>query len=262
ARLPRDSPRLLLRVVVLTAAAASLAALAAGASAARQSGSAERLPEVAIYVRSDERTGIYRFRADGRPTGWITRQIEPQAEASCWSADGRLVAFTTVGGRLEVLDERTGRARLMPVATGWSCQSFSPDGRFLLAGAPPAFCLRTQPHQPRSGCVDAFRRLLLIPLADGKSRPLSFGRKGGVRSPAGPPASGRLAFIRLRRFGYPPSGGRPEVLTVRRRDEPHPVGPKSLFISTVSWAPEGRTLLFERGSSGYPTARGSLFTFD
>jgi Tol biopolymer transport system component len=224
------------------------------------------LPELTIYVRQAAKHGIYGFRADGRPVGWIARQIASQTEASCWSPNGRVIAFTTVRRSLELLDARTGRVRTLPVGRGWSCYSWSPDGRFLLAVAPPAFCLPTQPHQPRIVCDDVARRLMLIPVGGGKPRTLGFGRSGGVRSPVWSPDSSRLAFVRLSRFvAYPGQGssrGRPSMLTVGNSGPPRPLGRHGLSTSALSWAPNGRMLLLASGTSGYPTADGSLAMVD
>jgi dipeptidyl aminopeptidase/acylaminoacyl peptidase len=224
------------------------------------------LPELTIYVRHVAKQGIYRFRADGRPVGWIARQIGSQTEASCWSPDGHAIAFTNVGRRLALVDTRTGGARALPVGRGWSCYSWSPDGRFLLAVAPPAFCLPAQPHQPRVVCDDVARRLMLIPVGGGKPRTLSFGRSGGVRSPVWSPNSSRLAFVRLSHFvAYPGQGqsrGRPFVLTFGNPRPPRPLGRHGLLTSALSWAPNGRMLLLASGTSGYPTANGSLAMLD
>jgi Tol biopolymer transport system component len=198
-----------------------LSGYAAGAAASRE----RPLPELSVVSPSDEQGhwGLYETRADGRRLGWIARGLRPGA--ACWSPDGRRLAITRADGTLGVLDVATHRIDRPRVGRGWYCSSWSPDGRFLLAGAP-------------SFNGDASVRLLVVQPGTRRLYVRSFSPGSGATSPVWSPDSTAIAYVRLGRAGNEEHladvRGTPRLWRVADRGSVA-LGPASFHASRLLW---------------------------
>jgi Tol biopolymer transport system component/DNA-binding winged helix-turn-helix (wHTH) protein len=164
--------------------------------------------------------------------------------APAWSPDGRQIAYVRFGPpspRLRVVSSLGGSDRQISDFPVYLPPTWSPDGRYLAAGRAD---VRDHPGAPPANGI------YLVPVEGGETRVLTQPRTSGRDfSPAFAPEGRRLAYVSC---PGPGPDSQCQVVVVDLNSSLAPVGsPRPLpgppfpgGMSTLTWAGEGRVLIF------------------
>lgn len=170
--------------------------------------------------------------------GWGESSLSASGQvlSPAWSPSGREVAYATFGveSRIEVLDVRSGRTRVLPATPYFTnlTPTFSPDGRTIVYS-----------HADESGSD-----LYMVSAAGEGARRITVGRGSDNAQPTFSPDGRRLAFT-SGRSGHPEiyimdaDGTNPELLTSFDFGDQN-------YRSDPDWSPDGRLVAFQSQFSG------------